>query len=98
MEENSKTVDSQSVESLKLRNINLDKQLDKNMKPLAVQSDKVEYVRLGMLEEESEDETKSIHSSTGESDGNDTISSAKVVLIFSFTWTIIHNWFFFIEA
>ncbi|KAI3470117.1 hypothetical protein Pfo_026780 [Paulownia fortunei] len=84
MEESSKIVTSQTFDGL--GNFNSDKQLDKIMKPSAVESVKPEYVhnhslRLGTLEEESEDETKSTDSSTGESDGNGTIGYAKDVFV-----------------
>ncbi|KAH6770310.1 protein kinase family protein [Perilla frutescens var. hirtella] len=82
MEENSKVVSSQTFDSSKLGNASLDKQLGKYMKPPMVESNKPEHannqlLRLGTLEEVSEDETKS----TDESVGNGTIGHLKDIFV-----------------
>ncbi|KAL9162457.1 hypothetical protein ABFS82_07G090900 [Erythranthe guttata] len=82
MEDNNKIINSQKFDGLKQKNIDSDKQLEKNTKPIEVESDKAEHVnkhslKLGTLEEESECETKSTHSSSGESDRNSTIDFKK---------------------
>ncbi|KAL2249417.1 UNVERIFIED_CONTAM: eIF-2-alpha kinase GCN2, partial [Sesamum indicum] len=81
MEENSKIGPSQIFDSLKTENVTLQNQMDMHMKPSVVESDKAGHaydhsLRLGPLEEESEDETKS-DSSNGESVGNGTVGYAK---------------------
>ncbi|KAL0382836.1 UNVERIFIED_CONTAM: eIF-2-alpha kinase GCN2 [Sesamum calycinum] len=83
MEENSKIVPSQIFDSLKTENVSLQNQMDKHMKPSVVQSDKAGHaysLRLGPLEEESEDETKS-DSSSGESVGIGTVGYAKDISV-----------------
>ncbi|KAL0358471.1 UNVERIFIED_CONTAM: eIF-2-alpha kinase GCN2 [Sesamum angustifolium] len=83
MEENSKIVPSQIFDSLKTENVSLQNQMDKHMKPTVVQSDKAGHaysLRLGPLEEESEDETKS-DSSSGESVGIGTVGYAKDIFV-----------------
>ncbi|XP_020552314.1 eIF-2-alpha kinase GCN2-like isoform X2 [Sesamum indicum] len=85
MEENSKIVPSQIFDSLKTENVTLQYQMDKHMKPSVVESDKAGHaygpsLRLGPLEEESEDETKS-DSRNGESVGNGTVGYAKDIFV-----------------
>ncbi|GFQ06394.1 probable serine/threonine-protein kinase gcn2 [Phtheirospermum japonicum] len=86
MEESSKILPSQTFDDLKLRKSDSGKQLDKNMKPSAVENIKAELIRnrslrLGTLEEESEDETKSTDSSADESDGNGSIGYIKDIFV-----------------
>lgn len=83
MEESNEVVSSHTIGSPKAGNGTLDKQSDKSMKLPLVDSYKPEYVnnqslRLGTLEEESEDETKSTDLSSDESVGNGTINHVKV--------------------
>ncbi|XP_020547042.1 eIF-2-alpha kinase GCN2 isoform X2 [Sesamum indicum] len=85
MEENSKIGPSQIFDSLKTENVTLQNQMDMHMKPSVVESDKAGHayghsLRLGPLEEESEDETKS-DSSNGESVGNGTVGYAKDIFV-----------------
>ncbi|KAG8369529.1 hypothetical protein BUALT_Bualt14G0023000 [Buddleja alternifolia] len=82
IEENSKIVPSQTFAGLKLGNVDMDKPLDKHMKPAVVETNKPEYLhnhalRLGTLEEQSGDETKSTDVSEGESSGNVTSGYVK---------------------
>lgn len=100
IEENSKVVSSQTYESLKLGNANLNKQLDHHMKPSVVESYKLDSVHnqsLDTLEEESEDETKSTDLNSTESDENGTISHIKVVLFFSFFLKLLSQLLFRIK-
>ncbi|XP_057781604.1 eIF-2-alpha kinase GCN2 isoform X2 [Salvia miltiorrhiza] len=86
MEESSKVVSSHTFDNPKAGNGSLDKKPDKRMKSPLVESYKPEHVnnqslRLGTLEEESEDETKSADLSSDESVGNGTINHLKDMFV-----------------
>ncbi|PIN15987.1 eIF-2alpha kinase GCN2 [Handroanthus impetiginosus] len=86
MEESNKIIPSQTYDNWKQGNVNLDTQPDKHTKPSVMESVKPDYthnrsLKLGVLEEESEDETTSTDSSTGESGGNDTIGVKKGIFV-----------------
>ncbi|XP_042044416.1 eIF-2-alpha kinase GCN2 isoform X2 [Salvia splendens] len=86
MEESSEVVSSHTIGSPKVGNGTLDKQSDKSMKLPLVDSYKPENVnnqslRLGTLEEESEDETKSTDLGSDESVGNGTINHVKDMFV-----------------
>ncbi|KAL6528004.1 hypothetical protein OROHE_014954 [Orobanche hederae] len=86
MDESSKSIPSKTFDELKPIKFTLDKHLDKNMKPSAVENAKAEFIRnrslrLGTLEEESEDETKNTESSTGESNGSGSVDYIKDIFV-----------------
>ncbi|XP_051116780.1 eIF-2-alpha kinase GCN2 [Andrographis paniculata] len=82
MQENSELVSSEAFDGLKNQSVDLEKQQDKHMKLLALESGMPKFVQselvgLGTLEEGIEDGSKSNESNSSESVGSGTIASAK---------------------
>lgn len=82
MDESDKVVSSKTLDSSKAGTGSSNKQSDKHMKPPKEENNKPESLRLGTLEEESEEETKSTDLSSDESVGNGITGLVKVLICF----------------
>lgn len=82
MDESDKVMSSQTFDSSKAGTGSSNKQPDKHIKPPKEENCKPESLRLGTLEEESEEEAKSTDLSSDESVGNGTTGHVKVLICF----------------